>query len=446
VRSNFLSDLSSAAALIRSHDFLNFFLQCDAGGITAAAIVAKALLRENKEFSITCFPTLSEAYMQVIESTDSECTVVTDLGASYIKRFDAMSCDVIVLDHHTLGDQAERICYANPHLYGINGSKNGCGATMAFLLAITLNENNWDLSALAITGIAGDRQHTEGMKELNKFILDGAVKRGFVRTMPGSFIPVGNLSSELFISTDPYIVGVSAEPDSTAELLKEARIDGNLNSADLTDEESLRLSSLIALKLIRQGISREAMEECTRTRYYLPQWGTDAESLSSVINACGHNEKEGAGLAIALGDPKALDEAKRLDSESRRKVVEAVKSLVDEKKIHEMEYIRWMDCSNTGFTGMITSIVKSNLSSADKVVIGMNCSDEVAKVSSRLMKSLSAKGVNMSTVFKQACAEMGGEGGGHPEAAGGSFLSSRREEFLALVNRLVGEQLASNAE
>ncbi|MBO5519222.1 MAG: DHH family phosphoesterase, partial [Candidatus Methanomethylophilus sp.] len=151
--SKLLTDLTLAAEIIRGHDFIHIYSHFDTDGLTAAGIAAKALVRAGKEFIVTIFPTLTESQMQVIEEAEDECVLVTDLGASYVKRFDAMKQDVVILDHHTVGDLATRVCYANPHLYGIDGMTSGCGASMSFLFAITLDEKNWDLAPLSIIGM-----------------------------------------------------------------------------------------------------------------------------------------------------------------------------------------------------------------------------------------------------------------------------------------------------
>ena len=42
--------------------------------------------------------------------------------------------------------------------------------------------------------------------------------------------------------------------------------------------------------------------------------------------------------------------------------------------------------------------------------------------------------------MKEGCASVGGEGGGHKIAAGGSFKSEKRDEFLKNVDAIVGRQ------
>lgn len=263
-----------------------------------------------------------------------------------------------------------------------------------------------------------------------------------MKTQPGSLIPVGSLNSELVLCTDPYIIGVSGNIDGVDKLLKEADIGPGKNNSDLTPEENARLSSLICLKLLKQGVTRDKLEECVRTRYFLPAWGTDAETLSSIVNACGRQELAGVGLGTCLGDTAALEQAKRIDSESRQEVMNGVASIVNRNKVFQLEHIQWFDTSESGFTGMICGIVMSYAGDPTKPVIGINCSEETAKVSSRGTFPLIERGLDLAEAMDKGCAVVGGEGGGHRIAAGGSFDRTKRDEFLAVVDRIVGEQLA----
>ena len=140
-----LNELSKAADVVRGHNFIHIFSHYDADGLSSAAIIAKTLIREGKEFCVTLLTSLDDTTFQEIENSGAECIIITDLGASYIKELDELESDVIVLDHHTVDAKAKNICYMNPHLYGIDGMSFGCGATMACLFAIEMDEN--DISA-----------------------------------------------------------------------------------------------------------------------------------------------------------------------------------------------------------------------------------------------------------------------------------------------------------
>ena len=182
--------------------------------------------------------------------------------------------DVIVLDHHKTDLVAGDIVYINPHLYDIDGMTSGCGSTLALLLAVTVDEGNWDLVRYAFAGIAGDRQLINGFSGLNVYVGEEAKRRGLISVIEGSLIPPGTLSQSLYISTEPYIRGIGGSSVGVKAFLDEAGIDHTRDFLDLTDDEKHRLSSMIAVKLLAQGVSIQTLEETARTRYALKDLGT----------------------------------------------------------------------------------------------------------------------------------------------------------------------------
>jgi RecJ-like exonuclease len=61
-------------------------------------------------------------------------------------------------------------------------------------------------------------------------------------------------------------------------------------------------------------------------------------------------------------------------------------------------------------------------------------------LSSRATFPLLDKGVDMAVAMKLACESVGGNGGGHKIAAGGSIPRERRDDFLKKVDEIVGSQ------
>lgn len=442
VPSKLLTTLSQAADIVRGHEFVQVFSHYDADGVSSAAILAKTLMRAGKEFRVTLFTTLNDYNMDVIRNTKADCIIVSDLGASYIDQLDELDRDVVVLDHHTVISEARRVCYANPHLYGIDGMTSGCGATMCLLFAVAMDERNWDLVQVAFAGIAGDRQHINGVSGLNVYLLEEGTRRGYIERMPGSLIPAGDLMTELFLSTDPYIRGVSGNVDGVAELLSDAGIENGKTYMDLTDEERRRLSSLIAVKLTQQGVLLSSMEEIARDRYYLKGMRMDAESLSSILNDCGRSGIGGVGIAAGMGDERCLTEGAEQSRESAKAVVESMVEL-DRRGLNQMEHIQWFDSTDSGFTGMLCGIAMQSIGDHSKPTIGMNKSNDPVNLSSRGMFCQLDRGVDLAKAMREACASVGGQGGGHRIAAGGSVPLDKVDEFLANLDKIVGEQIGS---
>ena len=442
VPSKLLSTLSQAADIVRGHEFVQVYSHYDADGVSSAAILAKTLMRAGKEFRVTLFTTLNDYNMEVIRNSKADCVIVSDLGASYIDQLDQMEQDVVVLDHHTIISEAKRVCYANPHLYGIDGMTSGCGATMCLLFAVTMDERNWDLVQIAFAGIAGDRQHINGVSGLNVYLLEEGTRRGYIERMQGSLIPAGDLMTELFLCTDPYIRGVTGDVDGVAKLMSDAGVENGKSFMDLTEEERRRLSSLIAIKLTQQGVLLSSMEEIARNRYYLKGMKMDAENLSSILNNCGRAGIGGVGIAAGMGDERCLNEGAEQSRESAKLVVEAMVDL-DRRGLNQMEHIQWFDSTDSGFTGMLCGIAMQSIGDHTKPTIGMNKSNDPVNLSSRGMFCQLERGVDLAKAMREACASVGGQGGGHRIAAGGSVPLDKVDEFLANLDRIVGEQISS---
>ncbi|MBP3386448.1 MAG: DHH family phosphoesterase [Candidatus Methanomethylophilaceae archaeon] len=442
VPTKLLTTLSQAADIVRSHDFIQVFSHYDADGVSSAAIIANALLRAGKEFRVTLFTTLNDFNMGIISRTKADCMIISDLGASYIDQLDELDSEIVVLDHHTVISEAKKVCYANPHLYGIDGMTSGCGATMSLLFAITLDEDNWDLVQLAFAGIAGDRQHINGLSGLNTYLLDQGVERGFIEEVPGSLIPAGDLMTELFLVTDPYIRGISGNAEGVSKILEDAGIKHGKSFMDLTEEEKRKLSSLIAVKLTEQGVQLSSMNEVARDRYFLKGMNMDAEVLSSILNGCGRSGVGGMGIAAGMGDKRAMELGAELTRESARLVVENMVAL-DEKGLNQRKYFQWFDSTDSGFTGMLCGIAMQSIGDSDKPTIGLNQSNDPVNISSRGMWGQLEKGIDLSVAMREACAAVGGSGGGHRIASGGSVPADKVEEFLDILDGIFERQLTS---
>ena len=443
--SKLLSHLSIAAEHVRSHDFIHIFSHHDADGVAAGRVLACMLQRLDIEYQVTFVPVMNDEVLLMMRDSHSKCILMSDIGASYVDQLEGLEKDVIVLDHHNSDLVAGDIIYINPHLYGIDGMTSGCGSTLALMLAVTVDENNWDLVRYAFAGLAGDRQLINGFSGLNAYIGEEAKKRGYISVIEGSLIPPGTLSQSLYISTEPYVRGIGGSSVGVKTFLDEAGIDQTKDFLDLTDDEKHRLSSMIAVKLLAQGVSVQTLEETARTRYALEGLGMDAETLSDLFNACGREKLGGIGVGICLGNKDSLAYARELNYNSKKDVIEATVEL-DRRKVTPMENIQFFDSTASGFTGILCSIVMHFIGDPDKPTIGINFDGEVAKASARGTWDQLDRGIDLSVAMRTASESVGGQGGGHRIASGANFPSIRGQEFLKNLDEIIGKQLISHAK
>ncbi|MFA5486492.1 MAG: DHH family phosphoesterase [Candidatus Methanomethylophilaceae archaeon] len=435
-----LKRLSSAAEAVRRHGHVHIFSHYDADGISAAGILAKTLLRTGKEFEVTLLTTLDDPAMDRIRECGSKCLILSDLGASYIPELESLGKDVVVLDHHVPSADSNSVFYANPHLVGIDGMTGACGATMSFLFSLQMDNKNWDLVQIAFAGITGDRQHINGVTDLNALLLNGAVKRGLIRTSPGSLIPPGPLSRSLYLSTDPYIRGVSGDTEGSQRMLADAGVPNDALSSDLDADEGRRLSSLIAVRLAVQGVSVQTMQEISRTRYHLTGWNMDAETMADLFNACGRLGMGGISVGMCLGSGDCLQKAVSANDDYKKRIVSAVTSL-DSKGLIQKENIQYFSSTESGFTGIVCGAAMQFIGDPGKPTVGVNCSEDIAKASARGTWAQLDMGVDLSVAMRAAAESVGGNGGGHRIASGASFKSEKKDLFLDSLDQIVGDQI-----
>ena len=432
------SHLSSAADVLKDHEMICIFSHHDADGISAAVILAKAMIRAGKEFKVTLFSTLNDENFDIVKNCGARCIIISDMGASYVEELDAMDADIVVLDHHKGYTDAKRIHHINPHSYGIDGMSSGCGASMAMLFALQIDEKNWDIVHVAFAGMVGDKQHGN-LTGINRYLFDEGVKRGYVAKEDGSLIPPGELMRSLYRSTEPYIRGVSGNADGVASLLSSAGIDTTKTSADLSDIEKRKLSSQIALKLLEQNVSLETLNEISCARYVFRNSNIDAAALASLFDSCGRSGIGGAGIGLGLGDKACLDEALCSMDETTEQVLEAAGELAPEN----MTNIQFFENSTSGFTGKLCELAIRYLGDGSRPVVGCTAMEKITKASSRCTHALLEKGVDLSVAMKAAGEAAGGGGGGHRIASGAWFPNGNEKIFLETLDKIVGEQISA---
>jgi RecJ-like exonuclease len=147
------------------------------------------------------------------------------------------------------------------------------------------------------------------------------------------------------------------------------------------------------------------------------------------------------GIAAGMGDTDCLKIGSEIDAETRKSILTGIRAAED--NLTQLENVQWFDSSESGFTGIICGAVMSYIGDPSKPTIGFNGAEPKAMLSSRATFPLLEKKVDMAAAMRQACESVGGNGGGHKIAAGGSIPRERRDDFLKEVDRIVGEQKKS---
>ncbi|MEM2105843.1 MAG: DHH family phosphoesterase [Candidatus Bathyarchaeia archaeon] len=167
-------------ALIVHHD--------DADGLCSAAIILKALEREGVKAKAFC---LEKVYTEVtadLHSKSGKTIFYVDIGSSHadlISEFNKGKNLTIILDHHDPKPSSDpKVLDLNLENYGFRGETDFSGATCCYLFAKALNEENFDLSYLALTGSC---EIPEGFLAINRMVLEEALKSGVIQQKGKNF-------------------------------------------------------------------------------------------------------------------------------------------------------------------------------------------------------------------------------------------------------------------
>ena len=150
----------------------------DADGISSAAVIANALAEENVQFHTSCIPRLKEDIVNQLRHEKYDLFIFSDMGSAFVNEFNTYKHDVIIADHHQVNDteSESNVVHINPHLFGIDGSKDLCGAGSSYLAVRELGKKH--LAYFALVGAFGDMQGQGGFTGVNKLILDDALESG----------------------------------------------------------------------------------------------------------------------------------------------------------------------------------------------------------------------------------------------------------------------------
>src|SRR3990170_3213882 len=166
-----------AADLVDAAGRVRVFCHYDPDGTTSAAILARALLRRGKRFQATMSHAFDREALARLQGEENELLLVSDMGSGQLALLEALKGPTVALDHHKPLRGSGSIVHVNPHLVGIDGTREMCGSTTTWLLALALDEANWDLAGIAMAGAIGDKQDQGGFVGVNAALFREAVER-----------------------------------------------------------------------------------------------------------------------------------------------------------------------------------------------------------------------------------------------------------------------------
>lgn len=394
----------------------------DCDGIASAAIIKRALERAGKSFGMNIAKQITPELIEKIKEKNPELVIFTDLGSGYLEEIDNLDGNIIIADHHLIKKDGKKknIIHINPEFFGI---KTLSGACVTYVLARELSQTNKDMAVIAIVGAIGDMMEYEyglnpeivkeaeefGMKKEKGLKLFGRT-RPLHKTLEYSDIP--SLSSESAAVQFLSNIGIKMKDGSEWRTLN-----------DLTKEEMQILSDRLILETIKNG---KKADEIFNDLYI--HNGTDLREFATLLNACGRMERHDVGIGICLGNEEAKKESVSVISDYRKQIASALgwagKNRDKIVRKNSISFILAGKNISENIIGTITSIlIKSEING--KILVGLAEGADGIKVSARTVDNS-----DLNAIVSKAAAEVGGFGGGHVRAAGGTIPFGSEKRFI----------------
>ena len=398
----------------------------DADGITSAALICIALRRAGIPFQATLLNRLDDSVLAGLDCPVLFC----DMGSGKPETISRVKEDCFVLDHHRPVGSIDCM-HLNPHLFGIDGAFELSAAGTVYSVVRHMGDNS-DLAGLALVGAMGDRQAMIGA---NRSILDEAVSSGAVEVRAGLKMAQDGPAEEVFASCIEPLLEYVGDKDAAAQFLHELKISGHVESLERND--LARLCTAITLKLLMQGsfAADSIVGEVIRLRHEVVE---NSLEMVQLLNACGNRDLPGLGLQICLRDESALPDARKMAAEYKDHILREIALL--REKSRAMKNIRYLKMEN-GEAGAIVSGLGIRYLYTDRPLVTLNHKDDMVKISGRGNRPLISRGLDLSVALRRAAGAVGGVGGGHTIASGGSIPPGSEDRFLAILDEIVGEQL-----
>ena len=452
--------------MVENEKEISIISHLDADGIASGSIICSALARLGAKCAVRTVSDMTLNVLEQMRSENHDFYIITDLGGGMANELNqALDDRWAIIDHHKIPEQEISIDDGNNQIlnawkYGIDGDKEISAGGMAYMVAVTLDRKNKNLSPIAIVSALAERQDQGDKKSLfglNSEIVKTAESLRLIR-MDLDIMLTGRetrpIHEALAHTAFPYIEGLTWATESCYALIKNAGIkmskDGRWRVlSEISQDEKNVILNAISEYVVNLSKSKEVnmIDNLIGYTYTLINEDQrsllrDAREFSTMLNACGRIRKAGVGIGICMGDRNnLLNEGEKILTKYRTTLRNYISSIFTEKwrmiDNGKSVFINGEGLLAEDMVGAISSLLSGSPTLGGRLVfVRTLTNDGFYKFSSR--KSLGSTSKSDLGLIMRYCSEsVGGSGGGHSLAAGCRIPSTRLEEFLSAVRNAI---------
>jgi len=402
----------------------------DTDGITSAAIMIQTLKKLDKRFSLKIVKSLEEQF--IYDLPKNKLTLFLDLASGSLKYIEESRLeDVFIIDHHeVIHDIPKKVTIINSELHDKQKISSSC---LTYLFCKEINEENKEFAKLGILGMIGDMLEKEIDKLNNGILDDGEIQRKRGLIIYPSTRP---LNRTLEFSSNPYIPKVTGDVKGVLELLREVGLSPNNGKykslIELDEDEMEKLVTAIMLRNPKAK-NKEIIGDIFLIKLFNKL--EDARELSAKINACSRSGESETALQLWMEIPSAKKRAESIHARYKQQLLSGLKYASEAERIEGKKFviINAKHHIKDTMIGTIASILSnSSLYEEGTVITTMAYYDDKIKVSSRIV---GRNGRNAREILNSVIGQIGGEVGGHENAAGCILSQDKEKEFLESLKK-----------
>lgn len=439
-----------AAAVIRAMPpGTRWFLatDVDADGLAAAAVMAKALHRAGYGYTVRASRDKSlEGLLSVLDQA-ADGYVYLDKASAHAAAIAERGAQgepgrpILIIDHHNLprkefGTHSGPVVMVNPRAEGLDGSQDACASTTALAVALALGgERNLDLGPSSLVGAIGDWQHVRGWQGWNAEIVERCLAVGHLVEKPAPRLGGGPLASAVARYKHVPVEGLTGDIAGAAAFLEALKINPEDSIDSLDDDGLTRLMSALAARQLAAGASTEDVLRLVGALQMHAQLQLSLRAIFGIVDACGREGRSGLGLAFLMGDREAARGARSVYSDYRRAIRAGLLRL-QEQGTTRLRALQWAWTDRPEYTGMVAGLGINHVLADVSVPVIMLArrEDGQVQVSHRGEAHMVDAGLDLGAAVAPAAHAVGGEGGGHPVAAGAVIPEAGVDAYLAALD------------
>ena len=428
----------------------------DADGVSSGAIAATALERAGTPHTLLPVKSLDDHHVAIIHAASPAALWFCDLGSTAYMHFP--DTPRLVCDHHQLvrDGQEESFPHVNPLLDGMDGHEVS-GAGCAYLVAAALDPRNTDLLPLALVGATADRQDRPALHGTNSLLLQQAANLGLATASPDLAFFGPNtrpLRKFLSLANEPSLPGLSGDARAIERLLLRLGIPLDVDGAERTwamlhPQEQTLVRSALVNHLLDLGLAASVPQLLRPVVTFLrepPGPTREAQEFGTLLNSTARYDRPDVGIAVARGDRgAAYAQALELLLDHRKHLAGALDAFarcgVTERP--SLQWVHLRDAVRDTVVGIVAGMALGGALELRKdrpLVAFAWTPDGRTKVSSRAPPQVRGR-LDLSIAMREAAATVGGQGGGHPGAAGATIPRGSEPAFLLALERVLEPQL-----